>query len=464
MQRKFLFRILLLIALTALFATLFCVSSFAMPIYIQVVEEDQSVLLPLEPYEVEPTDRVEDVIDKIKDKTGDFASMYILVWVLNEDEQRILEEGNTLQDYSVTKNAALVAIRHPEHIFFNCECQVCHFIRPHKYSSCVDRLCDNDDCIYFRDDAQPHHAFDDCLDADCNNADCPYTREPATEHTYSDCTDSTCNNEYCTVTRVANSAHSYDDCLDAECNTLDCGYTRDASEAHAFDDCLDADCNNADCPYTREPATEHIYSDCTDSTCNNEGCTVTRAANDAHMYSGCTDTACDAPGCSFTREANPNHIFDGCPDTDCNSDGCPYTREAKAHEGGTASCVKGAVCDVCGSEYGETMPHTPNNEEWVITDTHHYHRCEYWSEISSCKEKYDYQEHSYGEWQITKEADVLIKGEQIRECVCGHIDVEEIPAKPMFDKPITQTEWIVLGAAVALVIIVGAVCWYLKKP
>ena len=389
MQRKFLFRILLLIALTALFATLFCVSSFAMPIYIQVVEEDQSVLLPLEPYEVEPTDRVEDVIDKIKDKTGDFASMYILVWVLNEDEQRILEEGNTLQDYSVTKNAALVAIRHPEHIFFNCECQVCHFIRPHKYSSCVDRLCDNDDCIYFRDDAQPHHAFDDCLDADCNNADCPYTREPATEH---------------------------------------------------------------------------IYSDCTDSTCNNEGCTVTRAANDAHMYSGCTDTACDAPGCSFTREANPNHIFDGCPDTDCNSDGCPYTREAKAHEGGTASCVKGAVCDVCGSEYGETMPHTPNNEEWVITDTHHYHRCEYWSEISSCKEKYDYQEHSYGEWQITKEADVLIKGEQIRECVCGHIDVEEIPAKPMFDKPITQTEWIVLGAAVALVIIVGAVCWYLKKP
>ena len=52
--------------------------------------------------EVEPTDRIEDVKDKIQDKEGISASMQKLVFA-----GMALEDGNTLQDYSIQKDSTL---------------------------------------------------------------------------------------------------------------------------------------------------------------------------------------------------------------------------------------------------------------------------------------------------------------------------------------------------------------------
>ena len=439
-------------------------------VIIQVIDDTLNSIGSSVNLAVELTTDVVALRDKIVDMTSVTDCDYLLFKVPssgydNISNYELLEEGNTLLDHGVEQWTVIAAMQHYTHTFINCECQICHYKRPHKYTDCTDRLCDNEDCIYIRDDAQTSHAFDSCLDADCNNTDCSFTREPATEHIFSDCTDSTCNNfdSTCSATREANSAHSFDSCLDSDCNTEGCGFSREPNKKHAFDDCLDSECNNEGCSFTREPAVEHIFTDCTDKTCDNEDCPFEREANAKHIFTDCTDADCNTEGCPFVREANANHIFDGCLDTDCNSKDCPFTREAKPHEGGAATCVRPAVCEACGNEYGDIMPHTPS-EEWVITDTHHYHRCEYWSETSSCKEKYNNEEHKYGDWVVTKEADVLITGEMERECFCGHKDYESIPAKPMFEEPIGTTEWIVLAAAAAVVLIVSGVCWYLNKP
>ncbi len=454
--RKLIFRLLLIIAITALLVSVFCVSASAMQITMQVEGGGGEGYLTAS---VEATDSVEDIKARIYDWLGALPDEYSLVYFIGENPI-LLEDGKTLQDYMIQDGAVLYVVYHQ---FINCECYLCHKVRPHTYSDCTDVDCDNDGCRFERDDAQPSHAFDDCFDADCNNTDCSFTREPATEHVFSDCTDTVCDNDGCTVTRVAESAHSFDDCLDSACNNDGCPFVREVSGKHAFDSCLDSDCNNEGCPFTREPATEHIFTDCTDKSCDSEDCPFEREANATHIFDGCTDTVCDTPGCPFVREANATHIFDGCLDTDCNSKDCPFTREAKPHEGGAATCVRPAVCESCGNEYGDIKPHTASSE-WVITDTHHYHRCKYWSEISSCNEKYNNEEHKYADWVVTKEADVLITGEMERECLCGHKDYESIPAKPMFEGPITATEWIVLAAAVAVVLIVSAVCWYINKP
>ena len=50
--------------------------------------------------EVEPTDRIEDVKVKILDKEGTLPVYYQLIY-----EGKCLEDGNTLQDYSVQKEA-----------------------------------------------------------------------------------------------------------------------------------------------------------------------------------------------------------------------------------------------------------------------------------------------------------------------------------------------------------------------
>ena len=71
----------------------------AMQIFIQVNISTGSEYIALE---VEPTDRIEDIKDLIFERTGIAPSMQILTF-----GDRTLEEGNTLQDYSIQKDSTI---------------------------------------------------------------------------------------------------------------------------------------------------------------------------------------------------------------------------------------------------------------------------------------------------------------------------------------------------------------------
>ena len=61
----------------------------------------------------------------------------------------------------------------------------------------------------------------------------------------------------------------------------------------------------------------------------------------------------------------------------CLNDGCTAKSDEAAHSGGTATCVKGPICEKCGSEYGD--PDTENGHswdtEWTWDDREHWHPC-----------------------------------------------------------------------------------------
>ena len=72
---------------------------FAMQIFIEIKVETETEIITLE---VEPTDRIEDIKVKIYDKKGILPADQKLIFA---DKQ--LEDGNTLQDYSIQKDSTL---------------------------------------------------------------------------------------------------------------------------------------------------------------------------------------------------------------------------------------------------------------------------------------------------------------------------------------------------------------------
>lgn len=66
--------------------------------------------------------------------------------------------------------------------------------------------------------------------------------------------------------------------------------------------------------------------------------------------------------------------------------------------GGNATCTQKAVCSICDTFYGDFAEHSPK-QEWIITDTHHYHECVY-----GCTQKLTYKEHDFvnGSCEICK--------------------------------------------------------------
>ena len=175
----------------------------------------------------------------------------------------------------------------------------------------------------------------------------------------------------CTATD-SKAAHAYDDDQDTTCG--DCGYVRtlDPSHTHAWS----GDWTTND--------THHWHA------CTAAGCPVTDDAQKdgyaAHTYDNDQDDTCG--DCGYVRTIDPSHTHAWSGDWTtngthhwhaCTAAGCPVTDDAQkdgyaAHTGGTATCAAKAVCDTCGSAYGELAGHDFTGDYLSDADGH-WHQC-----------------------------------------------------------------------------------------
>ena len=325
------------------------------------------------------------------------------------------------------------------------------------------------------------HSFKNGCDTDCNNENCQYTR--ITSHTPEeddgDCTTALFCAECGKVAKEARPSHTG--------GTASCTHKARCSECGtAYGEMLphtpeedDGDCTTAllcaKCDAVIVAAKQHTggVATCVQKakcdTCGMEYGVFRSHTPEADDGDCTTAVICSVCG-DVTREALQHSFRNGC-DKSCNNLLCQYTREtehtpeaddgdcttvlfcaecgkvAKAarpsHTGGTASCTARAECDVCGTAYGETLPHTPDTDDnncatallctvcdsillearthsfsgdaaYAFDDEGHWRICAN-SGCSVTNRETDTHPHSYGSFYIPSH-DISI---HVRECVCG---------------------------------------------
>ena len=96
--------------------------------------------------------------------------------------------------------------------------------------------------------------------------------------------------------------------------------------------------------------------------------------------------------------------------------------------GGEATCMEEAQCELCGGKYGETDPDNHADgcyPEWTISKTQHQQKYTLCGQVLVAQE-----EHTFGDWNVTKKATTKRKGEKERTCeVCEYQEIKTIPVK-----------------------------------
>lgn len=223
----------------------------------------------------------------------------------------------------------------------------------------------------------------------------------------------------------------------------------------------------------------------------------------------------------FTQEDKPNEFFF----SDDPANGCIYVSDSSTgkvtigeHIGGTATCVSGAQCSLCGEEYGEvdstnhiwdegavtTKPTCTDEGEKTFTCTlnsehtrtesvdalggEHEYEQEFTIDqeptcttagskskhCTRCDSAIDVTEipalgHDYGEWTVVKQATQDEEGAEQRVCSrdSSHVETRPIPKLPATDpstEPTEQpsdSEWIWTVLFVMLLVIVLCEVFYL---
>ena len=170
----------------------------------------------------------------------------------------------------------------------------------------------------------------------------------------------------CTTTTTSQCEHSYDNACDTTCNLC----SEERSITHTPND-DDGDCTTeitcSICKATTTPARQSHTGGT--ATCTEKAvCTVCGTAYgtvDANNHvDENTDHICD-------RECGKTDIGTHADSDEDNDHVCDYGCGAtlEDHKGGTATCVSGKICEICGVEYDTTK--NPNNhasENYTYTD------------------------------------------------------------------------------------------------
>ena len=104
------------------------------------------------------------------------------------------------------------------------------------------------------------------------------------------------------------------------------------------------------------------------------------------------------------------------------------------HQGGTATCQKKAVCELCDEEYGELGGHTEVVDEAVVptctaTGLTAGSHCSVCDEVLVAQEKVSATGHAWGEWITDTEPTETVDGTKHRTCgTCGEVENGIIPA------------------------------------
>ncbi len=253
--------------------------------------------------------------------------------------------------------------------------------KAHAWDNACDTACNNDGCTHTRTiEHTPENDDGDCTtDILCSVCDAVTTKGNET-HTggTATCTAkaecSVCGKEYGMLGDHIDSAPA--DLLCDNCGTNLCenhvwvdgdvvtdgGCTADTVIAQVCEACGKLGDNRT------VPAPGHTSaeddSNCTTATlCTVCGEVVTAAPEAEHRFDNTCDTSCNNYGCNHTREIT--HTYDNACDADCNV--CGEERTPADHTGGTATCTAKAECSVCGTAYGEILPHTPAEDDGDCT-------------------------------------------------------------------------------------------------
>ena len=145
-------------------------------------------------------------------------------------------------------------------------------------------------------------------------------------------------------------------------------------------------------------------------TCQRDGCNA-RLKEHAHFggEATCVEQAiCEVCGTHYGETAPENHqpseewTFDGESHwKTCQRDGCNARLEEHAHFGGEATCVEQAICEVCGTHYGETAPENYQpSEEWTFDGESHWKTCQ----RDGCNARIEENAHFGGEATCVEQA------------------------------------------------------------
>ncbi len=100
---------------------------------------------------------------------------------------------------------------------------------------------------------------------------------------------------------------------------------------------------------------------------------------------------------------------------------CGTKFDSAAHSGGTATCTKQAVCEICKIPYGKAKDHSWKTE-WSYNSTNHWYDCS----NPDCTVKNSEGAHVFGDWEIVIQPTSNSKGLRKRSCECGYEYTEEI--------------------------------------